>query len=91
MATFPYSGNLSRNWPISKAWLFPNGQHREVEGVAVDGHFWFLFPNIIFSIFPGTKNVSVSWVYPRGSLSEDTVRQFHRMYMRWMFPDAATV
>jgi len=118
---------------------------------AVDGHFWFLFPNIIFSIFPGTKNFSVSWVDPisvdsslrkfvtmtpdgiskereaarskwglevlneedrqicrsvqtgmvqrgfdmgyylvdpRGNLSEDTVRQFHRMYLRWMFPDA---
>ncbi|TGU46751.1 MAG: aromatic ring-hydroxylating dioxygenase subunit alpha [Mesorhizobium sp.] len=119
---------------------------------AVDGHFWFLFPNIIFSIFPGTKNFSVSWVEPvsaerslrrfvtltpdnvskereaarsrwglnvlneedrqicrsvqqgmfqrgfdmgyyvldsqNGNLSEDTVRQFHRMYMRWMFPQA---
>ncbi|MER9876937.1 aromatic ring-hydroxylating dioxygenase subunit alpha [Mesorhizobium sp. M0195] len=123
-----------------------------LEEDAVDGHFWFLFPNIIFSIFPGTKNFSVSWVEPvsaetsirrfvtltpdniskereaarskwgldvlneedrqicrsvqkgmfqrgfdmgyyvldplSGNLSEDTVRQFHRMYMRWMFPDA---
>ncbi|WP_170976393.1 aromatic ring-hydroxylating dioxygenase subunit alpha [Rhizobium sp. FKL33] len=121
---------------------------------ALDGHFWFLFPNIIFSIFPGTKNFSVSWVDPvsavsslrkfvtmtpdgiskereaarsrwglevlneedrqlcrsvqkgmvqrgfdmgyylvdpRGNLSEDTVRHFHRIYLKWMFPVVSKV
>jgi hypothetical protein len=115
---------------------------------------WFLFPNIIFSIFPGTKNFSVSWVDPvsavsslrkfvtrtpdgiskereaarsrwglevlneedrqlcrsvqkgmvqrgfdmgyylvdpRGNLSEDTVRHFHRIYLKWMFPVVSKV
>ncbi len=41
----------------------------------IDGHFWFLFPNTMFSVFPGTKNFSISHVDPMGA--ENCVRNFH--------------
>jgi choline monooxygenase len=41
---------------------------------ALDGHFWFLFPNTIFSVFPGVKNFSVSRVDADGP--ENTMRFF---------------
>lgn len=33
----------------------------------LDGHFWFLFPNTFFSVFPGVKNFSVSRSEPAGA------------------------
>lgn len=32
----------------------------------LDGHFWFLFPNTFFSVFPGVKNFAVSRSEPDG-------------------------
>lgn len=38
----------------------------DLERDDLDGHFWFLFPNTTFSIFPGTKNFSVSRIEADG-------------------------
>ena len=38
----------------------------DLQADALAGHFWFLFPNTIFSIFPGAKNFAVSRVDPDG-------------------------
>lgn len=40
----------------------------------LDGHFWYIFPNIIISVFPGVKNISVSRCDPDGP--EQTLRFF---------------
>lgn len=32
----------------------------------LDGHFWFLFPNTFFSVFPGVRNFAVSRSEPDG-------------------------
>ena len=49
----------------------------DLEEDDLDGHFWFLFPNTIFSIFPGTKNFSVSRADPVSV--EQTTRFFQTL------------
>lgn len=46
----------------------------DLEEDALEGHFWFLFPNTMLSVFPGVKNFSVSRAEPDGP--EKTVRFF---------------
>ena len=37
----------------------------DLEHDALEGHFWYLFPNTLLSVFPGTPNFSVSASSPR--------------------------
>ncbi len=62
--TIPWAGK-----PDNKAYRL------DPEADALTGHFWFLFPNTAFSIFPGAKNFSVSHMLPVGA--DETVRPFH--------------
>ena len=38
----------------------------DLDSDMLDGHFWYVFPNTYFSIFPGTPNFSVSRFEPQG-------------------------
>ena len=38
----------------------------DFEEDALEGHFWFVFPNTLLSVFPGTPNFSVSRFEPQG-------------------------
>ena len=46
----------------------------DLEEDALEGHFWFLFPNTMLSVLPGVKNFSVSRAEPDGP--EKTARFF---------------
>lgn len=63
-STFRFAGNYIYQFVPSGGKDKSAAYDIDLEQDAVDGHFWFLFPNIIFSVFPGTKNFSVSWLDP---------------------------
>ena len=46
----------------------------DLEKDTLDGHFWYVFPNTYFSVFPGTPNFSVSRFEPQGT--ERMIRKF---------------
>jgi choline monooxygenase len=76
-STFGFYGNCIYQFVPSGGKPTSAAYDIDLDEDAVDGHFWYLFPNIIFSVFPGTKNFSVSWVEPL--TPEMSMRRFRTM------------
>lgn len=73
-STFSFHGNYIYQFVPSGGKETSAAYDIDLKEDAIDGLFWFLFPNIIFSIFPGTKNFSVSWLDPVSP--DQSLRQF---------------